>query len=147
MELCRQNISIPNTQLNSCESKVLQIQEQSFKKLYKYDLSISLSETDDFLCDLKHRLSQLQGVFILDYNEVNEAKDDHHYCDLLFCCFGHAADENLHLNVVATFHIRDHEKDEAIQAMQDILNQHVYDLIIARRGTSGVSNKYLLIWM
>ena len=136
MEICRQNIHMSHT--NPLESKTdnLHIQRQSIKKLYKYDLSIALNQTDEFLSALKHRLSQLQGVFILDYAKSNEVKGDNHHCELMFCCFGHAADENLHLNVVATFHVQDHEKNEAIQSMQETLNQLVYDLIIARRGPS-----------
>lgn len=60
-------------------------------KLYKYDVSLALRDTDAAVLMIKHQMAKEMEVDsgILSFGSHFE-----------FCCFGHAGDQNLHLNVL-----------------------------------------------
>jgi hypothetical protein len=137
MEMCRSNLD-----LTSSEPR----HNRSTKKLYKYDVSVSLQQTEDFLCELKQQLSTHEGVRVLattaddaSSNRVLGSSTDSGATDLLFCCFGHAGDENLHLNIIANFHFTSEshvgEFNRRVSQLQELLNTHIFALILQRRGT------------
>lgn len=80
-------------------------------KLFKYDLSLSLAETESFLYELKAALSNVGFNIIghaesvmssLKYSESETSMQDiNSACSISICNFGHAADQNLHLNCLA----------------------------------------------
>ena len=134
MELCRHNLSLHEKMFDSNANLT---HRNSRKKLFKFDVSISLQKTEDFLMNLKRKLSQLEGIRILPHAS-SHADDVGDTTDLLICCFGHAADENLHLNIVANFHFENdfspQKLEERIHYLQNSLNSLVFNLIIERRG-------------
>lgn len=144
MEMCRGNLELSSSESNSSNP--------SSKKLYKYDVSISLQQTEDFLSELKRKLSTYEGIRVLTTTStstattttatstlVSETSSGVGLTDLLFCCFGHAGDENLHLNIIAIFHFTPEyqveELDRRSRQLQELLNTHVFDLVLQRRGS------------
>jgi hypothetical protein len=119
----------------------------TFAKLFKYDLSVSLLQTDGLVAALKARLNGdelKQQTQIMVPSLKGDGRD--WMCKLSFFCFGHAADENLHLNIVGEFLRPSGEEAEGegevgedtrralIGKVQEVLNSHVYELTIARKG-------------
>ena len=67
-------------------------------KLYKYDVSISLKETSGVVAMIKKQMSK-ELDFIHNYYDLTFYRFPDKIW-LEYCCFGHAGDQNLHLNIL-----------------------------------------------
>jgi acetolactate synthase regulatory subunit len=82
-------------------------------RLFKYDLSVRLQDTDELLRRLKQRVLaagfRMKGVSAqATTSPVDSARNDSmnvtrlfSACELEFCNYGHIADQNIHLNILA----------------------------------------------
>ncbi len=131
MQLSRERISDPSS------GGVL-----SVGRLFKYDVSLSLANTDGFLADLRAALS-LDGFALVDPATAPPAEpalssgaSEFRHCSLQLCNFGHAGDQNLHLNLLATIRLAGLPCDEAayIARVQATLNAHVFSLVLSCKG-------------
>lgn len=111
-------------------------------KLYKFDVSIALSETDWFIRELQRSLID-EGYTVKHVcEESNRGK--YYFCELEFCNFGHAGDQNLHLNLLSTTKlisdagnsdgIREGDLKEFIEKTQKTISKHVYRLVVEKKG-------------
>lgn len=102
-------------------------------KLYKYDVSIALRDTDAVVHMIKRQMekemqSGCGGV----------ATDT----QLEFCCFGHAGDQNLHLNVLlhvgfdpASSLLPGADYDPLIKVVQAMLDRTVFKAVLSVKGS------------
>lgn len=116
--------------------------------LHKFDLSVALEEVPAFLDDLTLALKK-KGYRILSSQEkekhVNSAE-----VGLSFFTFGHAGDQNIHLNLHSHHLVSDNEQhnltnqtDKTVSIneekrklkVQHDLEEALYPLIVARRGS------------
>ncbi len=138
------------------------------RKLFKYDISLTLEHTGDFLQELKQALHQLKEEREEDHEKdkvshsffngfhvvgLSKKDDDCHVNDkkvetvLEFCNFGHAGDQNLHLNILAHISMPLHvngssseiiselpSSQEFIHFIHEKIDKHVFDLVIKRNG-------------
>jgi FAD/FMN-containing dehydrogenase len=101
-------------------------------KVYKYDVSLALSDTDAAVLKIKNEMNrQVQFEKIFPPGARFE-----------FCCFGHAGDQNLHLNVL--LHLQDSEIDiysnivdlELLKSkVQIMLDRVVFETVISFNGS------------
>jgi len=86
-------------------------------KLFKYDVSLPLGSMSDFVAAVQSRVSKKKGNVLLE-----------------FCNFGHAGDQNLHLNIVSR-RIVGGDKDGEIARLQTLLDDAVYTEVLTRNGS------------
>jgi len=124
-------------------------------KLFKFDLSVNLKDTDAFIERIRDRLVA-QG-FRLKHGRcpsIASARRDGderllllRACELEVCTFGHIADQNIHLNILATIHVveRSREGDnhysDTIRCIMSTLNGDPInaDFWIQRNSSSDCS--------
>eukprot|EP01032_Pedospumella_encystans_P011655 gene11655-13541_t len=88
-------------------------------KLFKYDLSVRLQDTEEMLFRLKQRLLE-EGFHIkgVQHKEVKEQTLRNAMlfsaCELELCTYGHIADQNIHLNVLAAINVVDNAHPTAL---------------------------------
>ena len=101
-------------------------------KLYKYDVSLALSDTDAAVLKIKKEMNR----------QIKCVKNIPPGARFEFCCFGHAGDQNLHLNVL--LHLQDIENDlysnivdmELLKSrVQEILDRVVFETVISVNGS------------
>ena len=131
------------------------------QQLFKYDVSLKLSEMDTLTSQVKRQM-QREGYYIAEHaNDLLAAAslssdDSRRRGSLLFCCFGHAGDKNLHLNVVAAVIIPttasgDHHPSSpsvsTLDGIQRALDRVVYKAVLAVSGSvsaeHGTNNRTL----
>ena len=131
------------------------------QQLFKYDVSLKLSEMDTLTSQVKRQM-QREGYYIAEHaNDLLAAAslssdDSRRRGSLLFCCFGHAGDKNLHLNVVAAVIILttasgDHHPSSpsvsTLDGIQRALDRVVYKAVLAVSGSvsaeHGTNNRTL----
>lgn len=105
-------------------------------KLFKYDLSLSLQEVPLFLNEVLHGLS-LRGYPIAHSTEQYTQWAQHCKGSLFeVFTFGHAGDQNIHLNFIAHFTLQGPVPlQEHIGSLQDMLEDVIYPLICKRKGS------------
>lgn len=95
-------------------------------KLYKYDVSLSLRDTEATVLLVKKEMSE-----VIQHTEFPLG------LNLEYCCFGHAGDENLHLNIL--MHVPStyaHESREELKnSIQIALNNAVFKAVISFNGS------------
>ena len=95
-------------------------------KLYKYDVSLSLRDTEAMVLLVKKEMS-----------EVTQHTEYPLGLNLEYCCFGHAGDENLHLNILmhvpSTYDLESREKLK--DSIQIVLNNAVFKAVISFKGS------------
>lgn len=110
-------------------------------KLFKFDVSIALSDTDCLIQALQSAL--LAEGYAVKHIEDSATKGKYRFCELEFCNFGHAGDQNLHLNLLSTIKLSDNDGTEGvregdllgfIEMTQKIISKHVYQLVIEKKG-------------
>ena len=147
MQLSRQRfqLNVPIDCNINHQSKENHVSIVKIGKLYKYDVSLSLNDTNEFIFELKDNLVE-RGY---DIHGFSKAPFKNSNCILEFCNFGHAADQNLHLNILAFFktvnyedsvYINEKDIQEHIVKLHAVLNELVYELIIKKRGISFNTN-------
>lgn len=99
-------------------------------KLYKYDVSLSLRDTEAMLLRVKKEMA-----------EVIQGTTGHTDCptglNLEFCCFGHAGDQNLHLNIllhVPSIYALD-LRDDLKNSIHILLNNAVFKAVLSMHGS------------
>jgi FAD/FMN-containing dehydrogenase len=132
LPLCLMQLSRAQRSVASAAAAAVGTAKQCIK-LYKYDVSIALRDTDDVVRMIKRQMekeikSGCGGV----------AAD----IQLEFCCFGHAGDQNLHLNVL--MHVGcdpaltlqpDAAHDHLIKVMQAMLDRTVFKAVLSVKGS------------
>ena len=92
-------------------------------KLFKFDLSVNLKDTDAFIERIRDGLSA-QGFRLgedgrgLSFSSAASVGGDERssllrLCELEVCTFGHIADQNIHLNILAAVHVVERSRDGA----------------------------------
>lgn len=120
-------------------------------KLLKYDVSLSLLSTNNLVEQLRQRLLH-QGYFVDQYYPLSK---EYQQVWIQICCFGHAGDENLHLNLLvyplsrhptysSDIHhqhsnnssniLQDMFSTEDIHRFQEIINHEVFELVHQLQG-------------
>jgi len=86
-------------------------------KLFKFDLSVNLKDTDTFIERVRDGLVA-QGFRLKDdpSSAVTSKGGDERssllrVCELELCTFGHIADQNIHLNILAAVHVVERSRD------------------------------------
>lgn len=118
-------------------------------RLYKFDVSVGLEHTDSLLADLRRVLAadgfRSAGQPAATATSVAPISA-FRYVELEYCNFGHAGDQNLHLNILASVvvcHSTEVGMGEGVEQsavpgllaqVQLIISSHVYRLVLARRG-------------
>lgn len=119
-------------------------------KLHKFDLSLPLREVPSFLTELEKTLTEVEGFNLHGGKQETRKRG---WCRVQFFNFGHAADGNIHLNIISTIkatnEVVDRVKGELIgleavpedlieNAKKDVketIEKHVYSLISKRKGS------------
>lgn len=95
-------------------------------KLYKYDVSLSLRDTEAMVLLVKKEMS-----VVIQHTEYPSG------LNLEYCCFGHAGDENLHLNILmhvpSTYDLESREKLK--NSIQIALDNAVFKSVISFKGS------------
>lgn len=95
-------------------------------KLYKYDVSLSLRDTEAMVLLVKKEMAD-----VIQHTEYPPG------LNLEYCCFGHAGDENLHLNIFmhvpSTYAPESREKLK--NSIQMVLNNAVFKAVISFNGS------------
>lgn len=99
-------------------------------KLYKYDVSLSLRDTEAMVLQVKKEMS---GVIhgTAGHSEFPTG------LNLEFCCFGHAGDQNLHLNIllhVPSIYALEFRQDLK-NSIQLLLNNTVFKAVLSLHGS------------
>jgi FAD/FMN-containing dehydrogenase len=125
-------------------------------KLFKYDVSVALQDTADFVLALKLALqadndndndNDFHSGFVvyglstsLDRAEATKAFAGYQ-CALQFCNFGHSGDQNLHLNILARITSPMPAQassmlssSEYVRFLQSRIDRHVFRLIAEKKG-------------
>lgn len=120
------------------------------RKLFKFDVSVALRHTSEVVANLKQKLLEegcmVHGMTLPEATEEGSGRKvkvgAFHDCDLEFFNFGHAGDQNLHLNVMGTVKISGSNIEEEIERGRHLLTQiyevlckHVYALVLERKGS------------
>ena len=96
-------------------------------KLYKYDVSLSLLDTEAMVLLVKKNMS----------GKIKHTTEIPSGLNLEYCCFGHAGDQNLHLNILlhvpATYAIE--SRDILKNSIQLLLNFTVFEAVLSLRGS------------
>jgi FAD/FMN-containing dehydrogenase len=102
-------------------------------KLYKYDVSIALKDTDAVVRMIKMQMEKEMKSGCAGVTEGVQ---------LEFCCFGHAGDQNLHLNVL--LHVGcdaaptlqpGATHDHLIKVVQAVLDRTVFNAVLSVKGS------------
>lgn len=103
-----------------------------YVKVYKYDVSLALSDTDAAVLKIKNKMNR----------QIHNEKIFPPGARFELCCFGHAGDQNLHLNVL--LHLQDDENevynnivdlDLLKNRVQVILDRVVFETVISVNGS------------
>jgi FAD/FMN-containing dehydrogenase len=99
-------------------------------KLYKYDVSLSLRGTEAMVLQVKKEMAAvIQGTS--GHSEFPTG------LNLEFCCFGHAGDQNLHLNIL--LHVPSiyamELRDDLKSSMHILLNNAVFKAVLSMHGS------------
>jgi FAD/FMN-containing dehydrogenase len=107
-------------------------------KLFKYDISIKLDLVVDFIDMIKNRISSAgYRVRGLEHNQTKPVLLESF--EFVLCSFGHAGDQNIHLNILLTpiesqiFNGKP-LSDEIIGDIYKLLDDIVYSEVIHREG-------------
>jgi FAD/FMN-containing dehydrogenase len=123
---------------------------QTNSKLYKYDLSVCLQDVPVFITEMKEVLMnkgcrivqttrELEEWKHIVYNNASDAISDNIALEVF--TFGHAGDQNIHLNIIAHYLTSTNipssanQRDQMIQTIQSVLDDVIYPLILARNGS------------
>ena len=73
-------------------------------RLFKYDISVPLEEWNTFIRAI-HLAVEKAGFTIALSADSKQTEESYHLtkCSLIFSCFGHMGDENLHLNILLRY--------------------------------------------
>lgn len=115
-------------------------------RLFKYDVSLRVSQMSDFVLSLRAALTQRGHRVYLPHpqrqqgqvlqgsgNASNSVEDEAEVGSLDLCCFGHIGDGNLHLNVLLR-----RGTEATIRALQSDLDSIVYAEVIRLGGMHDV---------
>jgi hypothetical protein len=118
-----------------------------FGQLMKYDVSLALQDTSDLIRELQIQLRDHGYHFLHTPSSHHTIIRDHFKCvvKLGLYCFGHLGDQNLHLNIMATYLIYlpksfsensggDDVRVECVNHVEKDINQLVYELIAKLKG-------------
>lgn len=96
-------------------------------KLFKYDVSLDMSEWNDFIIDIEDRLEARGMMNHKDYK-------------LLFCTFGHAAEQDVHLNILLT--ASEDIEAERMESIHRDMNACVYGALMNRSSRTSISAEH-----
>ena len=111
-----------------------------YDKLFKYDVSISLKDTDMVVLKIKKYMEKeieiiMSGRILKTENEGEERKIHPLGRIILeYCCFGHAGDSNLHLNILLKYAM---QQEENFDIMNNIVE---FNEIKARDSCQNKAN-------
>ena len=120
-------------------------------RLLKYDVSLRLADMDAVVLAVKRQV-QREGYVVAQHTQellalATAASEGGVVCALQFCCFGHAGDKNLHLNVVAA--VGAGGTGAVLDRAQAAADRAVYKAVLARGGSvsaeHGVGQKHRAI--
>jgi FAD/FMN-containing dehydrogenase len=99
-------------------------------KLYKYDVSLSLRDTEAMVLQVKKEVSKvIRGT--AGHSDFPTG------LNLEFCCFGHAGDQNLHLNIL--LHVPSiyalELREDLKNSIQILLNNAVFKAVLSLHGS------------
>ena len=104
-----------------------------YNKLFKYDVSISLSETDKVVLMIKKYMEKEIEVIMSGRTSKKKNEDGVQKLvpfgriSLEFCCFGHAGDSNLHLNILLKYPTEVEKNDNVLGSMKSMTRLNEID--------------------
>jgi FAD/FMN-containing dehydrogenase len=99
-------------------------------KLYKYDVSLSLRDTEAMVLQVKKEMAEV-------IHGTAGHTDFPTGLNLEFCCFGHAGDQNLHLNILlhVPFIYALELREDLKNSIQIPLNSAVFKAVLSMHGS------------
>ena len=112
--------------------------------LFKYDISLPFQKTQSVMKSIKHYLTEQRNHVVLDGdNGVTSVDSDRYFANnpavkyaIYFYCYGHAGDQNLHLNVIVM--LRKELSQESQERIKRTVKKDLEDAVLKEiNGLNG----------